>query len=721
MEQVLNFTKQIADLQKMTRLLTVMVFALLSVSASAQTVSIQGVLRDPNGRSVDNGFYEVTFKIYDVESGGTELWSETYPSLETKHGVFQANLGENTSLDGLAFDTEYYVGVTVENYAEMTPRIKLTIYPYAKAILGQDNKFPSTGNIVLEKDSIVVKQGALKFEGANGRIVFNDGTSLNTADFGGPASGLLNPSSVNINADNDATGSDGYINFQLRGANVGSFGDDGRLYLGRDNDFEGRLSLMGGPAGVDRGGQITFHTTDDNDDAGVDHFNLFTYRDSLVIDRNELIDIMVIDGSSGHANFGYGLSTTGTSLSVGNNDTQNGTLNLYGHGTGFTGGGRVNYYKAADHDGDGSATATEYWFMEAYEDDLRVGNIWANNNVMTFSQTGGVGIGAGAFDPQFELAIGDHDTGIDWVDDGDLEIRSNGGAVMRIAENGSVGIGDADPTEAKLVIRNSLPLSHDVAYAWSSATGNAGQILDWPAANGGNSGFFSNFAVWTDGQYAGNGFLVFSDERIKEVIGRSNNKSDLDLIRKIKITDYSFIDKIQSGNKVEKKVIAQEVATIFPQAISTNTGVVPNIFEVPQKATYTNGVLRVELHKSHQLAAGDKVQCYIDHQPVFLSVESTIDDRTFTALFDKEPGSMFVYGQEVDDFHTVDYDAIAMLNVSATQELAKRSDEQADRIAALEAENAALREKLEKVDMLEAKLNAFLDQKIDKSAVVGQR
>ena len=50
-----------------------------------------------------------------------------------------------------------------------------------------------------------------------------------------------------------------------------------------------------------------------------------------------------------------------------------------------------------------------------------------------------------------------------------------------------------------------------------------------------------------------------------------------------------------------------------------------------------------------------------------------------------ESGSVFVYGREVDDFRTVDYEAISMLNVSATQELLKR-------IEALENENQKLTE-----------------------------
>ena len=41
----------------------------------------------------------------------------------------------------------------------------------------------------------------------------------------------------------------------------------------------------------------------------------------------------------------------------------------------------------------------------------------------------------------------------------------------------------------------------------------------------------------------------------------------------------------------------------------------------------------------------------------------------------KRNGKVLVYGKEVNDFHIVDYEAIAMLNVSATQELIKRIQE----------------------------------------------
>jgi hypothetical protein len=74
-----------------------------------------------------------------------------------------------------------------------------------------------------------------------------------------------------------------------------------------------------------------------------------------------------------------------------------------------------------------------------------------------------------------------------------------------------------------------------------------------------------------------------------------------------------------------------------------------------------------------------------------------------------EADKVFVYGREVNDFRTVDYDKIHNLNVSATQELARQVEQ-------LRAENAELRSKYdsmlranEAVNGRLAKLEALLD------------
>jgi hypothetical protein len=69
----------------------------------------------------------------------------------------------------------------------------------------------------------------------------------------------------------------------------------------------------------------------------------------------------------------------------------------------------------------------------------------------------------------------------------------------------------------------------------------------------------------------------------------------------------------------------------------------------------------------------------------------------FRTEFKPKGETVFVYGREVQDFVSVDYEAIAMLNVSATQEIKRTQDIE---IAALRGANAEL---TRRVAELEAK------------------
>ena len=59
---------------------------------------------------------------------------------------------------------------------------------------------------------------------------------------------------------------------------------------------------------------------------------------------------------------------------------------------------------------------------------------------------------------------------------------------------------------------------------------------------------------------------------------------------------------------------------------------------------------------------------------------------------------IFVYGKQVDDLLKVDYDAIAMLNVSATQQIHAEMKALQAEVNALRDDNASLRQKLAESD-----------------------
>jgi hypothetical protein len=128
--------------------LAVLIIGLFSVAqlAAQATLSVQGSIQKSTGAAIDDGDYAITFRLYDQASGGTLIWSETQDPVEIIGGVYSVTLGSVNPLTA-PFDKTYYLGISVGGGAEHTPRSTLTSAPYALSLLGQDNKFPSTGNV----------------------------------------------------------------------------------------------------------------------------------------------------------------------------------------------------------------------------------------------------------------------------------------------------------------------------------------------------------------------------------------------------------------------------------------------------------------------------------------------------------------------------------------------------------------------------------------------
>lgn len=111
--------------------------------AQTASLSLQGVLRDNTGRAVDDGTYSMTFKIYNAETDGTEIWSSGATSVEVENGIYNAIL---TGFTGVAFDEDYWVEISVAGET-FGSRIQLTTAPYALSIMGTDNVFPNSGYV----------------------------------------------------------------------------------------------------------------------------------------------------------------------------------------------------------------------------------------------------------------------------------------------------------------------------------------------------------------------------------------------------------------------------------------------------------------------------------------------------------------------------------------------------------------------------------------------
>ncbi len=238
----------------------------------------------------------------------------------------------------------------------------------------------------------------------------------------------------------------------------------------------------------------------------------------------------------------------------------------------------------------------------------------------------------------------------------------------------------------------------------NSVNGNAFMAQYTALHAGGVSGPYYNhteqFSIYAHDAVAASEFNAFSDSRIKNIYGLSNSKKDLEQLLKIEITDYQLIDTIGQGKQMYKKVIAQQVKEVYPQAVKTNiTRAIPDIY---QMATVENGWIVLE----NDLKIGERIKIITEEDDKIYEVteaESTRFKVGQLTTDNRQLTTVFIYGREVNDFHTVDYEAISMLNVSATQQLAKENEMIRDEINALEIQVA-------KINELEAIVNQIQQQ-----------
>ncbi|HLP18834.1 MAG TPA: tail fiber domain-containing protein, partial [Chitinophagales bacterium] len=235
---------------------------------------------------------------------------------------------------------------------------------------------------------------------------------------------------------------------------------------------------------------------------------------------------------------------------------------------------------------------------------------------------------------------------------------------------GNVGIGTGFPTQASLVVGSSQNWNI-ASYGFLNSSGNTG-----------TSGGTNPFSIYATARIAATEFDAYSDARIKNIQGITNNADDLNTITQLRITNYHFIDTLAKGNKLYKKVIAQEVEKIYPNAVTKLTDVIPDIY---QMTTINNG--RVTM--LNNLKAGERVKLITKDKTEIVEIINA-DASGFNVNMEGT-GQVFVYGREVKDFRAVDYEALTTLNISATQELLKI-------IRELQTENKTLRTEMASVN-----------------------
>ena len=325
-------------------------------------------------------------------------------------------------------------------------------------------------------------------------------------------------------------------------------------------------------------------------------------------------------------------------------------------------------------------------------------------NFIMNTTNGNIGIGANVPNPTNKLQIGS--VGASGFATNDLAIGNGTNALGILQSNTSTYIGSTtdiiimprNNTQGRVGINTTTPraaldvhsynVNNFFTYSYvNSASGFNGWL---PQCSGCNSAI----SIYADNNVAANEFDAYSDSRIKNIVSLTNSNQDLALLNALQITDYTMKDKVKYGNKPFKKVIAQEVEKVYPQVVSKHKDFIPNVYQVASKIEKAPGGYLLSFNSKHNISqVAKKLRVLLAgenniQQFDIVSLPSEYQVLINTAVIKSDKA--FVYGEEVDDFRTVDYEGLTTLNISATQELSKLVTKQQAIIEVLEKRLAAL-------------------------------
>jgi len=200
--------------------ISVLFLASFAYAAPSKVIPIQGKLTQPSGVPY-NGQYSMTFKIFDVATSGTLLYTETLSNIPVSAGLFSIVLGENPSNPLTpAFDKDYYIEITIGSET-LQPRQRLLSAPYS--LYSQNSSYAQNSNYSTYAQNSSYSTNSLNSQNAvtatnivGGNVNATSGTFTNSGY------------ALNVN------GSSKFVNGQLR-AESGALVQGGALWISPPN------------------------------------------------------------------------------------------------------------------------------------------------------------------------------------------------------------------------------------------------------------------------------------------------------------------------------------------------------------------------------------------------------------------------------------------------------------------------------------------------------
>lgn len=283
-------------------------------------------------------------------------------------------------------------------------------------------------------------------------------------------------------------------------------------------------------------------------------------------------------------------------------------------------------------------------------------------------------------------------------DTGDCYIQCDASGInaRAIALNpycGKVGVGTVKPRYHLDVVgkRQAYNQDGDTNYNETNLTAKlldeTGVVSAMQTISQGDSDEALRISIRANGALWCEEVLVSSDERIKTNIVDISNNDALNKLRLLQPKKYSYIDTDDKGNGEEYGFIAQEVEKVLNKSTSKTDEFIPNIYD---GAVVLNGnVLSLINKTTNELNENDIIKIICKRQVLETEIQSIVNEKNFI-LKDKinnndlNDSKVFVYGKKVNDFLTLEKNAIWTITTAALQQVDKELQEEKQKVEKLQ-------------------------------------
>src|SRR3989338_8452163 len=91
-------------------------------------IRYQGQAADNQGVPLE-GPYSLTFRLYDAQTAGNELWKEVQTNVPLSGGNFSTLLGQQTALNNIDWTSPCWLSIQVNGEPELSPRQQISTVP----------------------------------------------------------------------------------------------------------------------------------------------------------------------------------------------------------------------------------------------------------------------------------------------------------------------------------------------------------------------------------------------------------------------------------------------------------------------------------------------------------------------------------------------------------------------------------------------------------------